>query len=50
MSSFGEPGDGSGISRGDAETRRELDDVTGAIIDCSIRLHQSLGPGLEEHG
>ena len=31
-----------------AETRRELDEVTGAIIDCSIRLHQSVGPGLLE--
>ena len=48
MSSFGEGGDGRGISRGDAETRRELDEVTGAIIDCSIRLHQSVGPGLLE--
>ena len=48
MSSFGDGGDGRGISRGDAETRRELDDVTGAIIDCSIRLHQSVVPGLLE--
>ena len=48
MSSFGEGGDGRGISRGDAETRRELDEVTGAINDCSIRLHQSVGPGLLE--
>lgn len=35
-------------SRGGAETRRELDDVTGAIIDCAVKLHQSLGPGLLE--
>ena len=48
MSSFGEGGDGRGISRGNAETRRELDEVTGAIIDCSIRLHQSVGPCLLE--
>lgn len=48
MSSFGERGDGMGISRGGAEPRRELDEVTGTIIDCSIRLHQSFGPGLLE--
>lgn len=48
MSSIGETGDGVGGSRGGAETRRELDEVTGAIIDCSIKLHQSVGPGLLE--
>ena len=48
MSRFGEGGDGMGISRGGAEPRRELDEVTGAIIDCSMRLHQSVGPGLLE--
>ena len=48
MSSFREDGDGRGISRGGAETRRELDEVTGAINDCSVRLHQSVGPGLLE--
>ena len=35
-------------SRGDAGTRRDLDGITGTIIDCSIRLHQALGPGLLE--
>jgi GxxExxY protein len=35
-------------SRGDAETRRDLDEITGTIIDCSIKLHQALGPGLLE--
>jgi len=27
---------------------RELDDVTGAIIDASMRIHRDLGPGLLE--
>jgi iron complex transport system substrate-binding protein len=27
---------------------RELDDITGAIVDASVRLHQDLGPGLLE--
>lgn len=35
-------------SREDAEARRDLDAVTGAIVDCSIKLHQALGPGLLE--
>ena len=35
-------------SRGGAETRRDLDQITGTIIDCSVKLHQSLGPGLLE--
>ena len=35
-------------SRGGAEARRDLDEITGAIIDCSVRLHQTLGPGLLE--
>ena len=35
-------------SRGGAETRRDLDEVTGVIIDASIKLHQALGPGLLE--
>lgn len=35
-------------SRGDAETRRDFDGITGAIVDASIKLHQSLGPGLLE--
>ena len=35
-------------SRGDAETRRDLDDITGTIVDASVKLHQSLGPGLLE--
>jgi len=26
----------------------ELDDITGAIVDASVRLHQDLGPGLLE--
>ena len=26
----------------------ELDDITGAIVDASIRLHRELGPGLLE--
>jgi iron complex transport system substrate-binding protein len=25
-----------------------LDEITGAIIDCAVKLHQSLGPGLLE--
>ncbi len=35
-------------ARGGAETRRELDDITGAIVDASVKLHQALGPGLLE--
>jgi GxxExxY protein len=35
-------------SRGGAEMRRDLDEVTGVIIDASIKLHQALGPGLLE--
>jgi len=35
-------------SRGGAETRRELDEVTGIIIDSAVKLHQGLGPGLLE--
>jgi hypothetical protein len=27
---------------------RELDDITGAIVDASVRLHRDLGPGLLE--
>jgi GxxExxY protein len=27
---------------------REIDDITGAIIDASIRIHKDLGPGLLE--
>ena len=26
----------------------ELDDITGAIVDASIRIHRELGPGLLE--
>lgn len=37
------------ISRGDAEcAERSLDEVTGAIVDASCRLHTALGPGLLE--
>ena len=35
-------------ARGGAETRRELDDVTGAVVDVAVKLHQGLGPGLLE--
>jgi iron complex transport system substrate-binding protein len=41
-------GEKKGDSRGGAETRRDLDEVTGVIIDASIKLHQALGPGLLE--
>jgi len=27
---------------------RELDDVTGSIVDASLRIHRALGPGLLE--
>lgn len=27
---------------------RELDDITGEIIDAAVKIHQSLGPGLLE--
>jgi GxxExxY protein len=26
----------------------ELDDITGSIVDCAVRIHQKLGPGLLE--
>jgi hypothetical protein len=26
----------------------ELDDITGAIVDASVRIHRELGPGLLE--
>jgi hypothetical protein len=35
-------------SRGDAEARRELDEITGIIIDAGVKLDQALGPGLWE--
>ena len=44
-------------SRGDAESRRgrredgmarEIDDITGQIVDAAYRLHKHLGPGLLE--
>ena len=35
-------------SRGGAEPRRELDEMTGAIVDCAVKLHQALGLGLLE--
>jgi GxxExxY protein len=37
-----------GGSRGDAETRRDLDEITGVIVDAALKLHRSLGPGLLE--
>jgi iron complex transport system substrate-binding protein len=27
---------------------RELDDITGAIVDAAIQIHRDLGPGLLE--
>ena len=27
---------------------RELDDITGAIVDAALRIHRDLGPGLLE--
>jgi len=42
-------------SRGDAETRRgeremtrEIDEITGEIIDAAYKLHTGLGPGLQK--
>jgi iron complex transport system substrate-binding protein len=36
-------------SRGErGETMMTLDDITGEIVDVSIRVHQDLGPGLLE--
>jgi iron complex transport system substrate-binding protein len=44
--------DGRVKSRGDAEVAeegakqmRELDDITGSIVDASLRIHRALGPG-----
>lgn len=40
----------TGSSHGFAETRTEqgLDEVTGAIVDASLKIHRDLGPGLLE--
>lgn len=35
-------------SRGGAENAGSLDEITGAIIDSSMRVHTDLGPGLLE--
>ena len=38
-------------SRRDAETRRvkpETNDISGAVVDGAVRIHQKLGPGLLE--
>lgn len=35
-------------SRGGAEARRDLDEITGGVIDAAVKLHQALGPGLLE--
>ena len=43
---------GRAISRGAAETAgtrmRNLDEITGAIIDTALQIHRDLGPGLLE--
>ena len=42
------------ISRGDAETRRkkgmtkDIDEITGEIVDAALKVHRLLGPGLLE--
>ena len=36
-------------SRGDAEDiLRDLDEITGAIVDAALKMHRDLGPGLME--
>ena len=38
-------------SRRDAEARRlelETNEVSGAVVDCAVKIHQQLGPGLVE--
>ena len=30
------------------ETGKTLDEITGAIVDAAVKLHQGLGPGLRE--
>ena len=38
-------------SRRDAESRSvkpEINEVSGAVLDCAMRIHQKLGPGLLE--
>src|SRR5687768_6978801 len=38
-----------GAAEGTEETSmRELDDITGGIVDASLRIHRDLGPGLLE--
>jgi GxxExxY protein len=41
-------GNFSASSAAQREHPFSLDDITGAIIDCSVKLHQALGPGLLE--
>jgi iron complex transport system substrate-binding protein len=35
-------------SRGDAEARRDLNAISGRIVDAAVHLHMRLGPGLLE--
>ena len=35
-------------SRGDAETRRDLNAISGRIVDAAVHVHTKLGPGLLE--
>jgi iron complex transport system substrate-binding protein len=35
-------------SRRDAETQRDLNDISGQIVDAAVRVHTKLGPGLLE--
>lgn len=36
------------MSRRDAEPQRDLNDVSGQIVDAAIHIHMKLGPGLLE--
>ena len=40
----------STISRGGAEDagKRNIDEITGAIVDAAMEIHMNLGPGLLE--
>jgi iron complex transport system substrate-binding protein len=35
-------------ARRDAETQRDLNDISGQIVDASVHIHAKLGPGLLE--
>jgi hypothetical protein len=37
-----------GAENAEEEDMKELDDITGAIVDAALKIHVELGPGLLE--